>query len=66
MNKLKKKFKTSAGTQHADFSDCRQYGCTAGECIREGSQYVCKQGMFIYSFLFFAFNSISSNHKYKM
>lgn len=40
------------GTQYRDFTDCRQHGCTSGECIRQGSEYVCKQGM---SFLLLAF-----------
>lgn len=33
------------GTQYRDFTDCRQHGCSSGECIRQGSEYVCKQGM---------------------
>lgn len=35
------------GTQFRDSTDCRQHGCTSGECVREGSQYICKQGMFL-------------------
>lgn len=38
-------FHLISGTPLRDFSDCRQYGCASGECIREGSQFVCRQGM---------------------
>lgn len=41
------------GTQFRDFTDCRQHGCTSGECVREGSQYICKQGMFLPFFILF-------------
>lgn len=33
------------GTPLRDISDCREHGCVSGECIREGTKYVCKQGM---------------------
>lgn len=38
----------SSGTPLRDFADCRVNGCTAGECIRQGSQYVCKQGKLMF------------------
>lgn len=34
------------GTPLREFSDCRTHGCSSGECIRQGSQFVCKKGMF--------------------
>lgn len=46
------------GTPLRDFADCRQHGCVTGECIREGSQYVCKQGMFYLILLFFYIENV--------
>lgn len=32
------------GTPLRDIADCRVHGCDVGECIRQGSIYVCKHG----------------------
>lgn len=40
------------GNQYRDNSgDCRSRGCPAGECIRQGNEFVCRQGK---SFMFVA------------
>jgi hypothetical protein len=33
-----------SGNLSRGVSDCRVAGCTTGECIRQGVEYVCKQG----------------------
>lgn len=38
------------GTQYRDNADCRVHGCTVGECIRQGTEYVCKNGKFPINF----------------
>lgn len=47
-------------------SDCRLTGCDRGECIRQGIEFVCKQGksLSFYHFIFYfiiIINQISSN-----
>ncbi len=38
-------FFSSSGNQYRDNSgDCSIKGCPVGECIRQGNEYVCRQG----------------------
>lgn len=30
--------------ERSNDGDCRQTGCTVGECVRQGLRYICKQG----------------------
>lgn len=32
------------GNQFRDNADCRINGCSVGECIRQGNEFVCRQG----------------------
>lgn len=34
----------SIGSQYNNDEDCRSTGCTVGECVRQGLEFVCKQG----------------------
>lgn len=47
-----------SGTSLRDFGDCRQHGCVNGECIRDGSQYVCRQGMSIFNITIFLHQNV--------
>lgn len=41
----------NAGNLLRDVPDCRVTGCVTGECIRQGVEYVCKQGKCYQNFL---------------
>lgn len=44
--------------------DCRTLGCAVGECIRQGTQFVCQQGKYTY-LPFFPIYLLLSNDFYK-
>lgn len=44
---LNKNIPFSKGDQFRDNIDCRINGCSFGECVRQGNEFVCRQGKFI-------------------